>query len=474
MYRYLPLKQAALILFLFAGASPACAGPNSVTLENRTWTPMHYRVRASDGPYSDWRAVLPGETCSYGDHAELVIELWIDKDRSQTYSLRRGDIYSFKRKGPESAPALVWVDAAGEALPGVSAPASAARPFAPLEEFITRCKKQNLTYRLSLKQFAAECAAAQKNGPLPQDLRFLHGFTWFAGYLVDEADNDVVLLGLRDPARPPIDVDCLATAIKSAYSDSVPSCSLDDHPDPAFQKSVVSGVPWNTRWAEVMILADYDMKRLCQGQWDPGIPGFKSQIRHFQDVLLASGFEGEGGQSKSEKGGRNYLNRWWFNFNSRTPRAVCDEDGKLVYLYKNPVRVSTEQNLNGAYGSGTTTESSRRFADGFTEHMDALGKHYPRIAELQAIYRLYDLMRHLREVSQTTPPGMRYWVEQYAHPYKGPPAAMPTLRREYVVNVRTGGGYETQNWNVNGGVEMRLGIDRRTLERGTRPAEFRP
>jgi hypothetical protein len=468
-----PITPKVLVVLLILGMSTASvrAGTDSIDLENRTYTPMHYRMATPDGPYSEWRVLLPGARAHYGDHGQLVIDVWFNKDRSEQYNVHRGYTYAFDRKEPGAPPEINCCDGPAPEVPTAPGPPpakadSAKASFAPLSKFVAACGKLKHPYRLSLKKLAAKCAKAQKTGgKLPPELRYVHGFTWFVGYLVDDENQDVVLLGIKDPSRPPVDIDCLVTAIKGAYSDSVPHCSLDAHPDPDLQKSVIIGVPWKTRWAEVMIQADYDMKRLSQGDLDPAVPGFMSWIRHFDDILSRQGIPGEGRPSAMEGGHSRYNNRCWFNFNSQLPRAIADGGGKLVYLYRNPVRLSTEQAVNGAFGSGQATASATRFADNFTEHLEILSKHYPSIAELQAMFRLYDLMRHLRQVSQAVPPEMTYWVKKYEPPYQGPPSAMPTLRVTRKIQVRMASGQKTQTWNFWGGVDMRVGITRHSLKR---------
>src|SRR5262249_41270160 len=130
-----------------------------------------------------------------------------------------------------------------------------------LEAFINSCNSRQVDYRLSLKQLAREVAAAKRQGRIPKPLRTLGGFNWFFGFAVVDRENggDVLLLGVHDPGRPPLDIDCLATAIQVVASGREPACSLDPSTDSRFQQSVVRGVPWRSRWALVMILADYTM-----------------------------------------------------------------------------------------------------------------------------------------------------------------------------------------------------------------------
>ena len=329
-----------------------------------------------------------------------------------------------------------------------------------MQRFIDRCDRSKHDYRLSLKKLVADCRRVGKYRSLPAELRYVRGFTWFFGYMIDRENADVILLGVKDPTRPPIDIDCLVTAIRSAYSGRVPGCSLDPHPDSRYQKSVVRGVPWNTRWAQVMIDADYDMKKVCQGHLNPHIAGLQSKydmnLTHFKRTLLT---------------GRR-TNRFWFNFDSSRKRTMVDDSGNLAVLYRNPVRVSSEKQVSGKYGTGTTDYLAVRFARQFTSHMDTLGQHYPNVAELQAMYRMYDLLSHIRKLGRVVLPGMKYWMTEYKHPYTGPPKTMPTLSRSTVFHDYKNGKRYKFTSGVKGGVNMRLRVTPKTARRSKAGADL--
>jgi len=529
---------------LYIGLSSCKAAfADGIVLENRTYSPLHCRYRTATSAYSNWRAILPGESCGYAGSARLHFEIWFDKDRTEEFDLVEGSIYALERPSGRAPAQFVRVDAPYRPAPAVpgdrgefraprrlagttwsgkenargisplefrfeedgrvslndsrstwwgqchcaknsitlrfdglgraytgtivgremygktgysdwtatcqtSAPLfGTIKPknkFGPLETFIAECEEIKHPYRLSLKKLAEDCAEAQKNGALPDELRFMRGFTLFFGYYVEAKEQDVVLIGVKDPTRPPIDVDSFVAAIKASHSGLEPLCSLDADEDYLFSKSRVSGVPWNTRFAEVMIFADHDMGQIARGFLHPNISGFKSANEQFADILGAFGLEGE----VESKGGSAYTeNRWWFNFDSSIARSVVDESGTLVYLYANPIRLSTEQNVGGAYGTGKSTLSNRRFVDAFVTHMDRLGMHYPNIAELQGTFRLYDLLRHMRTLSATSVPRMDYWTTTYQHPYSGPPARFRKEETKRKIKVRkTDGTFETQTW----------------------------
>lgn len=451
---------AALAMLVACSAQPALAQAPAPVLENRTYSPLHYRTKVARGAYSDWKILLPGDTWEQDGARDLAIEIWFDDKRTERYDLAPGTTYGLVRSGPRAEPEFLecesrawrapappgappqyllahaphasvskWVEAAR------SSGAPAASPFVALERFLAVCQRDQHSCRLSLKQLAADCTRAQKEGSLPQELRLVRGFTWFFGYMVDDQNDDVILLGVKDRTRPPIDVDCLASAIKAVEDGTTPYCSLDETGAKDLRKAVVAGVPWKTRYAEVMIKADHDMGSIATGLLKPGIPGFKSKLDHFADIISTMGPDGE--LERNAQGDWMYAGeRWWFNFDSDVARAVADTSGKLLYLHKNPIRLSTERKVNGSFGSGQTFLSSRRFVEDFTRHLEAIGKQYPSIGELQALFRLYDLFRHLREVGQTRVPAADYWTSSYQHPYEGPPATMPKAPATIKVRMR--------------------------------------
>jgi hypothetical protein len=333
---------------------------------------------------------------------------------------------------------------------------------AEFERFLARARREHRPLRLSLAQLARACRAALRHSrELPSELRHLKGFTWFFGYVIErdqQGVRDIHLLGLRDPSRPPIDIDCLATALRSAYLNRPPYCSLDPHPDERFQKSVVLGVPWNTRWAWVMIEADYNMKMICQGQVDPRIPGLNSWAS-----LLARRVLTRPGTLKPMQ------NRWWFDRQEVPRTLILDDSGDLALLYANPVLVHTELNRNrpqltrgpdgktrglsakkDGFGTGATSEDAARFARSFSSHLPQLGRKYPWIGELLGLYRLLDLAVHLR-AARALPPDPEYWLRDYKGPYRGPARVKPTLRRTIAA-----GRWRIPIW---GGVKMPLDLD---------------
>src|SRR5262249_8099018 len=126
------------------------------------------------------------------------------------------------------------------------------------------------------------------------------------------------------------------------------------------------------------------------------------------------------------------LNRWWFSRPMKEePRTLLlDEEGEVVLLYRNPVVLLTEQNIDGKFGTEAVAPEAVRFAEQFTSKMPALGKKVRSIGKLLVLYRLLDLAVHLRAVGNVYPPYPEFWTTEYRSPFSGPPKKKKSLTRE--------------------------------------------
>lgn len=466
-------RYLLLVLILIAGVGAwrdvrvlAAPASKTILIENRTYTPLWYRTQGGGG-YGKWTALLPGERHAFHRWATLRVETSL-VGGVKKFTLAGGNTYYYGRRDQKGA-ANFRTDAADRARGAwrrLMPPkmeyytANANNAFAPLMKFMDEADRYGDEYKLSLRDFAVECYdAQQEGGKLPHDLRYMKGFTWFFGYIIDRAKNDVILLGLKDPTHPPLDVDCLATAIKAVHEGRMPACSLENKPGAKHQTTVIDGIPWNTRWAQVMIDADYLMKKLSLGVEKSRIPGLNSKW-YYEYWWRRRQLEAMYSEGSFKAGSTD---RWWFNFDNNAERALASPAGDLVVLYRNPVRLSTEQQVDGAFGSGQTTSYSVDFADDFSREMETAGLHYPSVGELLSLFRLYDLFLHLRTVGQVGPPGLGYWTDHYQHPYAGPPAGMPTITRNVTYRWNSDGWKYTVPMGYEGGVLMKLAVDEATL-----------
>jgi len=325
--------------------------------------------------------------------------------------------------------------------------------------FVSRCEREGREFRLSLGRLARDAARLQQQGDLPEEIGTLRGFNWFIGFAIDREHDDVILLAMHDPAKPPIDIDCLATAIWAVATGETPACSLDPDPDPAYQKAVVLGVERRSRWAETMIAADYDMKQIAQGLVDTPV------------VRSYAGRKAEALSRGRRTEGSTESNRWWFTRTEKdsSPRSIILADGKspgsadLVLIHKNPVVLLTEKQIDGEFGTGATSREAEQFADSFTSNMDKIGCRYPSIGELLALYRLLDVMVHLRVLGRVAPPGEEFWLHSYRNRFEGPPEKLPTLTRTLEWSGRRGRVVYQHRMEVHGGVRMPMNLAARTI-----------
>ena len=202
----------------------------------------------------------------------------------------------------------------------------------------------------------------QAGETIPDELEKLNGLSWLAGYAIDPANNDIVLIGKNQASRPSYHAEDLIVNLQNVFdSVAAPYCSLDPIPKNIIrlnqclsaktsdfetaikscreaiggQKVVVGGVPRNSRHAKIMIFADYDMKKLSQGLIkDAGIQScidfsVQDSVRRNNNPDLGSS-----------------MSRFWFHIKESSmlnnyPNFV--ENNGFVFINECPVVVLTEK-----------------------------------------------------------------------------------------------------------------------------------
>jgi hypothetical protein len=348
-------------------------------------------------------------------------------------------------------------------------------------KFIYKCSKEGFEYRLSLKRLAREMESIQRDkqvyheghGILEmveaydrpalklsgqqvvgfEDPHFCYGFNVFFGFVVTSRDDggDVILLGMHDSTRSPMDADHVATAVRVTSRPGLePACSLDPiKNNPGFQKSVVLGVPWESRWAECMLAADYRMKALAMGlTLDRRVLPYA----HRRALTV----QRNPGQSE----GNGETNRFWFTraASDTRPRSLILAQGPgrrsadALLMTRNEVVLLTEKEMSGQFGTGQKSDDAVSFAADFTADLERIGVRYPSIGDLLSIFGLLDLLVHVRLVGRADIPGEDFWTERYRTCSTGPPKRYRTLDREVVFGTRR----RAYSFGVTGGVQMPL------------------
>jgi len=281
----------------------------------------------------------------------------------------------------------------------------------------------------------------------------LCGITRVTGYLSDSAAKDVILIGEVDHSLPRLNANDFVVALRNAWLlyartegrvryYSAPGCSID--PDPAVlrelqslnseqlasndpdskktyadrwhsigkrpQRVRVMGVPFDSRFARVMVDADYYMKRLVNGSVELGIRGFESlssmNVRAARSAI-ASG--------KWDSMPKHTMSRFWFSPGEST---YSEEDG-VTLLESCSVRLLTEEEFlnsqGGVSGMGRPNPMAAQFARGFTTSYDAIASARPIYRELQGLFRFVALARLMKDAKAASK-GLGYLLRSHRVP----------------------------------------------------------
>jgi hypothetical protein len=288
---------------------------------------------------------------------------------------------------------------------------------------------------------------------LPKELSQLYGITRIIGYVRDEVNRDIILLGSVDESLPSLYVDDFVVALRNAWMKyaelrgntryySYPGCTID--PDPEVLKKLdevkgqiqdsqdvkaveqainkwksickspqevgVFGVPFNTHFGWVMVKADYDMKRLVDGADQLDIPGFTSLIDMELEIAKKSILSG-----KPISIPISSMNRFWFYPGKN--RYLEDED--MVIIDECPVILLTEEEFltkgGKVLGSGRANPYAKKFTEIFSTLYPRIAKQRPIYYELENLFRFVALAKILKFKSPHEKIGldMDYLLNQY-------------------------------------------------------------
>jgi hypothetical protein len=257
---------------------------------------------------------------------------------------------------------------------------------------------------------------ASEEGRLPDDLRFLAGLQRIEYVLVYPEQNDIVLAGYAEgwrvdgrgnlvgatTGRPVMQLDDLLIALRTAEEASRGgiTCSIDPSPaglerlqklagDPAMvgagpqavAESMISelgpqaisfqGVPADSRFAHVLLGADYRMKRLAMN-FDPvPVKGLASYLHLIK--------------SSNRAGRQNMLPRWWLTTHYQP--LLTDGEGLAWQLRGQGVKAMTEDDFVMADGSrkqtGKAAPMAQKWADQMTKKYDELSLKEPIFGQLR-------------------------------------------------------------------------------------------
>lgn len=273
--------------------------------------------------------------------------------------------------------------------------------------------------KVSLRTLESELAQAGSLAKLRPEAQQLYGLQRIDYVFIDADRQDVVLAGPAEgfapdasgrllgltTGRPPLHLDDLLVALRwgaeSGGRGDI-SCSID--PDPGRWQEMnswvqansnavtrgaaesrfdtmarilgrmpitVTNVPADSRFARVLVEADYRMKLIAMGTERPNIKGLRSHL----SLLTPE---------------ENSLQRWWFAplYNP----IEADAAGQSFRISGQRIQLFGQDEWGDGRGRRSAVAvnraSTQKFAQGFTEHIPELVEKSPIFAELQNVYDL--------------------------------------------------------------------------------------
>lgn len=346
---------------------------------------------------------------------------------------------------------------------------------------------------VSLKLFQQKLKECLDNDSLPGNLYNLCGLKEISGYVVDEKNRDILIIGKVDRTSPPLCLDDFVVALRSAfgkYGRQAPGCSMDY--DPPILREInntreqlaakklstereelikkleklcaspqhvkVFGVPFNSHFSRVMVQADYNLKQEVDGSDNLNLAFFSS----LSDIIL-------GEANNSMKKGRFFptsavLNRFWF----APGKNLYLETQNAVFLRNCEVRVETsERDLlsTGIYDDGFCIDPiAEQFADDFSNFYSEIAAQRSIFRELENLYRFVSLAKIIEYKAPHKRVGLSldYLLETYPLPSEKVQKYITgrSFVKQAVIELKTSGGSRFHNVRLPccGGISMVLDI----------------
>jgi hypothetical protein len=304
-------------------------------------------------------------------------------------------------------------------------------------------KKNFRLLAVSLRVLQAKLKECTEKGACPNPILRFCGMRRVLGYVLDGKNKDIVIVGRGSGSTPALHVEDLAVALRNVWDmDQAPGCSID--PDatvmnelrklnqdksakPGTQKfkrtnrswekicsglqSVrVMGVPFDSRFAKVMVDADYYMKRLVNGSVTLGIDGFNSLTGLTLDVVRRDLKRGD-----SVSIPPMIHNRFWFAAGDNSflsdEGAIWIKESKVILLTEEEFLTKTGE----IRGRGRPNQLARKFCELFSEKYGRIAKKRPIYAELENLFRLVALIKTMKHKGAQQEAGlnMQYLLTGY-------------------------------------------------------------
>ncbi|MFO7901955.1 MAG: DUF1598 domain-containing protein [Pirellulaceae bacterium] len=242
----------------------------------------------------------------------------------------------------------------------------------------------------------------------------LHGFA----FIKDERGGDCVLItSVEGDNRPALNVDDLVVALRNVIDGRrFPACTINPRPDTlrrlnslestvtsysgnmnAFKEEyeriarsdqdvLVYGINPDNHFGNVMVMADYRMKKISNGS--DNVTGLTSLWDLFDRLDSPAG---------------EICNRFWFNPKEEPVLFREDNHGVVMFLQA-AVRLSTEEEVvtqfGSTHGKGAPHPLAKEFADDFTKQYEKIALERPIYRELQNVFQWMAVVNGMWKTAQ--------------------------------------------------------------------------
>lgn len=317
------------------------------------------------------------------------------------------------------------------ALPLVALPALGCPPVARFGE----------TYVAFSVRRAAELFSS---GKAPQAAQELAGITAIRGVILDSVQDDLVLVGTRDPDRGALTADDLCVALRARFAhEAWPLVSIDPEQDAQgrMRQTVrFEGGIEGTAFGRSLFDADLRLKEIAMGLAASHVP----EVRSYWDLTLDE-------MRESHASSEVLVNaRFWFY----PVLPVVSVRENVAALRGLNVEVFTQ--VLGAERNGVAlddltdfrNEPGTRFAQMVTHAFDSLARKHVAFRRLRGLLELVALSRAIEELPGTGP--LDYWLSDHRPAHHPVDETIDILERKTEVTVAR----ETREYSLSGGVQL--------------------
>jgi len=282
---------------------------------------------------------------------------------------------------------------------------------------------------LSLSALQKQMKSCRETGKISKEVIELGGINDIRGFLIDDKNKDIIIIGNGKKGFPPIYTEDFIVAIRNVYLKyakkkkntiyySNPGCSIDPNPKSTKKLIKVSeklpkakthrekqkifkkweqicdhpqnvrvlGIPFNSNFAKVLVKADYDLKNIVNGNDLLNISEIKS-LSEMNFSIMKKALENEEDIPVSFS-----QNRFWFCSGENT---YLEESGLIVI--NNCKTILLTENEYSSNKGASDDNLAKHFANSISNNFNKLSNNRMIYKDLNNLYHLVTLAKIFKD-----------------------------------------------------------------------------